>query len=312
MDTGATMFIQGIGLAPVSVPLYTVYLRSGLVTGPVVVGARPILPVQGISLLLGNDLAGSKVIPGLAVDNKPKLTKDVDKLDTLIPGFFLACVVTRAAARQAASKSNHTTQSEQSDGGVPSPRVADETSLKDVHDKGTACTTDDHVNVEAIKCTREQLFQAQEEDPELHPLIDDVVGEEEVHKYANCFYRQSGVLNRKWRPPKVPANEEWQMSHQIVLPWKFREEVLSIVHASPMTGHLGVNKTYCKLLKNFYWPKLKRDVAQFCRTCHVCQVVGKLNQPIPVALLKPVLAYGKPFSDNLSIRLHITQSRKEH
>ena len=43
--TGATMFIQGVGLAPVSVPLHTVYLCCGLVTGPVVVGARPSLPV---------------------------------------------------------------------------------------------------------------------------------------------------------------------------------------------------------------------------------------------------------------------------
>ena len=46
--TDATMFIQGVGLAPVSVPLHTVYLRCGLVTGPVLVGARPSLPVQGI------------------------------------------------------------------------------------------------------------------------------------------------------------------------------------------------------------------------------------------------------------------------
>ena len=179
--------------------------------------------------------------------------------------------------------------------------MADETSLKDVHDEGTACTTDDHVNVKAIKCTREQLIQAQEEDAELHPLIDDVVGKEEVHKYANCFYRQSGVLIQKWRPPEVPANEEWQMSYQIVLPWKFQEEVLSIARASPMAGHLGVNKTYCKLLTHFYWPKRKCDVAQFCRTCHVRQVVGELNQTIPVAPLKPVPVYGEPFSDNLSI-----------
>ena len=221
--TGATMFIQGVGLAPVSVPLHTVYLRCGLVTGPVVVGARPSLPVQGISLLLGNDLAGSKVIPGLAVDNNPELTKDVDKLDSLIPGLFLACAVTRAAARRTASQSSHTMQSEQSDGSAPSPQVADETMLKDVHNKGTTCTTDDHVN--AIKSTREQLIQAQEQDAELHPLIDDVVSEEEVHKYANCFYRQSGVLMRKWRPPEVPANEDWQVSHQIMLPRKFREEV---------------------------------------------------------------------------------------
>ena len=63
--------------------------------------------------------------------------------------------------------------------------MADETILKDVHDKGTTFTTDDQVNT--IKCTREQLIEAQEQDAELRPLIDDVVSEEEVHKYANCF-----------------------------------------------------------------------------------------------------------------------------
>ena len=120
-----------------------------------------------------------------------------------------------------------------------------------------------------------------------------------MYKYANCFYRKSGVLMRKWRPPDVPAIEEWQILHQIVLPQKFRGEVLSLAHASPMAGHLGVNKTYRKILAHFYWPKLKHDVVQFCRTCHVCQVVGKPNQPIPVAPLKPVPACGEPFGDIL-------------
>ena len=67
----------------------------------------------------------------------------------------------------------------------------------------------------------------------------------------------------------------------------------------PMAGHLGANKTYHKIFAHFYWSKLKRDVAQFCRTCHVCQVVGKPNQPIPVAPLKPVPVCGEPFSDIL-------------
>ena len=74
------------------------------------------------------------------------------------------------------------------------------------------------------------MIQAQEEDTELHPLIVDVVSEEKVHKYANCFYSQSVVLMQKWRPPEVPANDEWQVSHQIVFPRKFRVEVLSIAH----------------------------------------------------------------------------------
>ena len=41
-----------------SVPLHGVYLKCDLVTGPVIVGIRPSLPVQGVSLILGNDLAG--------------------------------------------------------------------------------------------------------------------------------------------------------------------------------------------------------------------------------------------------------------
>ena len=63
--TGATMFIEGIGLAPVNVPLHTVYLCYGPVTGPVVVEAIPSISAQEVSLLLGNELAGSKVIPSL-------------------------------------------------------------------------------------------------------------------------------------------------------------------------------------------------------------------------------------------------------
>ena len=69
------------------------------------------------------------------------------------------------------------------------------------------------MSVEATKCSREQLVQTQEDYEELHPLMNDAVGEDEVHKYAICFYRQSGVLMRKWRPLDAPANEEWRTSH---------------------------------------------------------------------------------------------------
>ena len=102
---------------------------------------------------------------------------------------------------------------------------------------------------------------------------------------------------RKWRPPDAPASEEWHIVHHIVLPRCCQKEVMSLAHESPMAGHLGLNKTYHKLLSHFFWPKMKRDVAEFCRTCHVCQMVGKPNKPIPVAPLKPIPACGEPFSE---------------
>ena len=101
---------------------------------------------------------------------------------------------------------------------------------------------------------------------------------------------------RKWCPPNVPADEEWHIVHQIVVPWNCRKEILNLAHGSALGGHLGVNKTYCKILTHFYWPGLKKDVVQFCRSCHVCQMAGKPNPPLPAAPLQPIPTCGEPFN----------------
>ena len=100
----------------------------------------------------------------------------------------------------------------------------------------------------------------------------------------------------KWRSPTVPSNEEWQVSYQIVVPPNCRADILQLAHATPMAGYLGVNKTYQRILNHFYWPGIKKDVKQFCKSCHECQVVGKPNQSIPVAPLKPIPVVEEPFS----------------
>ena len=63
-----------------------------------------------------------------------------------------------------------------------------------------------------------------------------------------------------------------------------------------MSGHLGVNKTYHNILNHFYWPGLKCDISQFCKSCHTCQMVGKPNQTIPKAHLQSIPAFDEPFS----------------
>ena len=52
----------------------------------------------------------------------------------------------------------------------------------------------------------------------------------------------------------------------------------AMAHETALSGHLGVNKAYYKILEHFYWPKLRKNVSEYCRTCHTCQVVGKPNQ----------------------------------
>ena len=86
------------------------------------------------------------------------------------------------------------------------------------------------------------------------------------------------------------------MSYQIVVPPNCCTDVLKLGYATPMAGHLGVNKTYQHILNHFYWPGIKENVRQFCKSCHECQVVGKPNQGIPIALLKPIPVIEEPFS----------------
>ena len=69
-----------------------------------------------------------------------------------------------------------------------------------------------------------------------------------------------------------------------------------MAHDTPLAGHLGVSKTYHKILNHFFWPLIKSDVTNFCWSCHTCQMVGKPNQMIPCAPLHPIPAFEEPFS----------------
>ena len=144
--------------------------------------------------------------------------------------------------------------------------------------------------------SKSQLIQEQQTDPEISKLIFRALPEDEILQVPMCYYIKNGILMRKWRPYDVSADDEWAVYHQIVVPKSYRHEILSIAHESPMSGHLGINKTYHKIINHFYWPGLKSDVSKYCKTCHTCQMVGKPNQTIPKAQLHPIPAFDEPFS----------------
>ncbi len=55
---GNDVLIRGIGLNVISVPLHKIVLRSDLIQGEVEVAVRFCLPVEGVHVILGNNLAG--------------------------------------------------------------------------------------------------------------------------------------------------------------------------------------------------------------------------------------------------------------
>ena len=173
------------------------------------------------------------------------------------------------------------------------------------HDMQNSSDTDPKVRIDSenedtidgsdVSLSKSKLISEQENDPELASLFKLVLPPVVLDKVPVGYYVRNGVLMRKWRPPNIPASEEWSVVHKIIVPKVYQSETLKLAHESSMGGHLGINKTYSKITKHFYWPQIQRRVAEFCKTCHTCQMVGKPNQIIPVAPLKPISAFEEPF-----------------
>ncbi|XP_026014932.1 protein LSM14 homolog B-like isoform X1 [Astatotilapia calliptera] len=68
---GADVLAWGVRMCVIRVPLHLVQLSSQFLSGEVKLGVRPQLPVAGIDIILGNDLAGGTVFPSPEVVDIP-------------------------------------------------------------------------------------------------------------------------------------------------------------------------------------------------------------------------------------------------
>uniref|UniRef100_UPI00358F6446 uncharacterized protein isoform X1 n=1 Tax=Myxine glutinosa TaxID=7769 RepID=UPI00358F6446 len=89
--TGDSVRLQGIG-GCVSAPLHVIHLESDLVSGPVTVSLQATLPVEGVSVVIRNDLAGGQVYGNPRVGKEPSRennttpARDGDKSTKLFVG----------------------------------------------------------------------------------------------------------------------------------------------------------------------------------------------------------------------------------
>ena len=104
--TGSDVLIQGVDLEVMNIPLHRIQIQSNLVSGPVIVGVRHSLPVQGVDFILGNDLAGDKVQALPCMINTPDGMSD-SSVDCDTNVVYPSCAVTRAMAKQAQSSVSH-------------------------------------------------------------------------------------------------------------------------------------------------------------------------------------------------------------
>ena len=82
-----------------------------------------------------------------------------------------------------------------------------------------------------------------------------------------------GILLQLYAQPS--ENQGWT---QLVIPEKFRLDILKELHKGVTGGHLGQEKTVSKLKERFYWSGHYNDVRDWCQSCSAC---AKRKQPVP-------------------------------
>ena len=164
------------------------------------IGIREVeFPVTGVTLLLGNDLAGCLIAPNVIVTEKTvSETLEPDSDCFANP----SCVVTRS------QKSS-----------------LDEPSVNPI-------------DFEALNVmSRDNLVEAQKQDNSLSKLHDQAVSSSEINK-SPCFYYDSDLLMRFYCPPKRSSEDTWSSKCQIVLPLSVRKPVMEIAYDA-YGGHFG-------------------------------------------------------------------------
>ena len=330
--TGYSVVIKGVnGIS--AIPLCKLYLTSDLMSKPVIVGVQDTLPVEGVDFLLGNDIAGSLVVPNPVVCSTPLDEDPAAEVGKTFEGIFPSCAVTRSQVKSHVDRESDLVDAKPShdldmldcgldikpshdidmldygldglfDNQLPL-QISDENksvvgSRNGTDVMGSSIRTDNgsggfESDFSNVPVTREMLIKAQNSDLTLRSLFARAINEVDSKNEAHCYYIKSGVLMRKFRPPDVPANELWSEVHQILVPSCYRTQVLSLAHDF-IGGHLGVKKTLDKVRRYFYWPGVSSDVTNYCKTCVICQVAGKPNQVIPPAPLCPIPVVNDPFA----------------
>ena len=187
---GASVLIRGINCSEYSpVRLHTVYLMSSLVTGPVKVGIQPSIPFEGVHLILGNDLAGDKVVVNAVVMEKPYLEQSPDPVEKEIPGLYPACAVTQAMSKKKENIDGEITLADTVIGQVLKGEW-----IKSSVPEPVEAVAEGSLSDKADTMSISQLTAEQHKVIELASLFARVVDEHEVSQNPVCLFTKNGVL----------------------------------------------------------------------------------------------------------------------
>ena len=98
-------------------------------------------------------------------------------------------------------------------------------------------------------------------------------------------WRIEGGRLFSYRPDPHISNLDSDLSAWKLVPSdEQRLTILSEAHDDPQSGHLGVQKTYIRISRDYFWPRCFKDVVAYVGRCAICQTC-KVDQSAPPGLM---------------------------
>ena len=154
--------------------------------------------------------------------------------------------------------------------------------------------------------SKKQLHQAQHSDGCLQKIINWITTEVEPEQKELALSSQTVKYLYLHRSQLVYENEllYYRWSDDLgdkllfVVPESLKEEVMSMNHNLPLTGHMGIAKTVARIKKSFIWYGLSRDVELFVKSCSTYNKDKR-------ATVKPKAPLGQYYVGSPLERVHI-------
>ncbi|XP_074314421.1 uncharacterized protein LOC141649635 [Silene latifolia] len=117
-------------------------------------------------------------------------------------------------------------------------------------------------------------------EPELYEEIRELQKEDaRIQKWRNAVEQAGGEPYSKF---SVHTDGSLRFGHRWCVPANegLKKKILTEAHATPYSVHPGGDKLYKDLKKTFWWPNMKKEVAEFVSRCLTCQrVKGEHKRP---------------------------------
>ncbi|GBN09022.1 Transposon Tf2-6 polyprotein [Araneus ventricosus] len=166
-----------------------------------------------------------------------------------------------------------------------------------VHDNKEFVCNLNTISIELPSRRSRDIREEQMKDEDIKKIIDCFESGRKDEDFINWTSRgylmNQGILYRY--SPDTESEEA-----QLVVPCHERERVLQQYHDSPTAGHSGSEGTYFKIASRYYFPGMRKFIAEYVKNCAECNRYKPNNQK-PAGLLRTPI-YAQRF-ETLAINL---------